>query len=65
MPYSKNTQLPPVVRKHLPARAQTIFRETFNQAFKRYFKEETSFRVAWAAVKKLYQKNTKGMWLKK
>jgi len=65
MPYSKNTQLPPGVRKHLPARAQTIFRETFNQALKRYPKEETAFRVAWTVIKKQYQKDKKGMWVKK
>ncbi|MGB1547359.1 MAG: ChaB family protein [Alphaproteobacteria bacterium] len=36
MPYVKNTDLPDPVRKHLPAHAQTIYRESFNNAFEAF-----------------------------
>jgi cation transport regulator len=62
MPYATNTDLPPSVRQHLPEQAQDIFREAFNHAWQTYGAreparvEEIAFRVAWAAVKKQYQK---------
>ena len=61
MPYRANRNLPLSVRSHLPAHAQDIFRETFNDAWLRYAKtgarrEEVAHRVAWAAVKKTYRK---------
>ena len=63
MPYSKNTQLPAPVRKHLPSRAQTIFRNAFNASFRKYG-EISGFKIAWSAVKKEYRK--KGdRWVKK
>ncbi|MGC1523256.1 MAG: ChaB family protein [Steroidobacteraceae bacterium] len=63
MPYLANDDLPSAVRQHLPAHAQDIFRETFNNAWRHYGvsqpsqREEIAFRVAWAAVKKLYRKS--------
>ena len=75
MPFSKNTQLPLTIRKHLPVGAQTIFREVFNQAWHRHenpkyrkpgtTQEETAHRIAWFAVKKSYQKGKSGKWIKK
>ena len=60
MPYQANADLPPSVRNHLPERAQNIFRETFNHAFAAHERdprqEEAAFRIAWAAVKKRYEK---------
>jgi cation transport regulator len=62
MPYASNTDLPPSIRHHLPEHAQGIFREAFNHAWQTYGErepdrvEEVAFRVAWAAVKKQYQK---------
>ena len=57
MPYSTNKELPDSVRKNLPQGAQTIFRKAFNNAFKQYKGAEVRcFRVAWAAVKKVYKK---------
>jgi cation transport regulator len=62
MPYSTNEDLPEGVRAHLPPHAQDIFRETFNSAWQRYGitepgrREEIAFRVAWAAVKRRYQR---------
>lgn len=75
MPYKTNSDLPESVSDHLPAHAQTIYREAFNSAWDQYDKpserrngdsrEETSHQVAWAAVKKTYEKNDKtGDWVK-
>jgi cation transport regulator len=60
MPYDLNADLPPSVRSHLPEYAQDIFREAFNHAHGAHAhdprQEEAAFRIAWAAVKKAYQK---------
>lgn len=55
MPYARNADLPPEVRR-LPKAAQDIFRAAFNAAFEEYGSEEAAFRVAWAAVKRKYRK---------
>jgi cation transport regulator len=54
------------VRLHLPAHAQEIFLEAFNNAYEEYVDpykrrsgallEETANRIAWAAVKRRYVK---------
>jgi cation transport regulator len=47
----------------LPHHAQVIFRQAFNHAFETYGGDETrAFRVAWAAVKRAYQK-VGGEWI--
>jgi len=60
MPYARDEDLPPSVRNHLPPHAQEIFRSAFNHAWQTYRQsarvEEIAHRVAWAAVKKRYQK---------
>jgi cation transport regulator len=60
MPYASNAELPPGVRRHLPAAAQDIYREAFNHAWVSYSgdirREEIAHRVAWAAVKHKYEK---------
>jgi cation transport regulator len=62
MPYASNDDLPASVRNHLPPHAQDIFRSAFNHAWQSYSRakpasvEEIAHRVAWAAVKKRYQK---------
>lgn len=60
MPYRSNADLPPAVQTHLPADAQSIYREAFNHAWTTYKddprQEEIAHRVAWAAVKKTYCK---------
>lgn len=62
MPYTTNAALPPSVRSHLPAPAQDIFREAFNHAFERYPEDEArAFRIAWAAVKRRFEK-IDGVW---
>jgi len=74
MPYKTSKELPERVRKNLPAGAQTIFRKAYNNAWEQYkdpkerrrgaSREETANRVAWAAVKQVYMKNTSGKWVK-
>ena len=60
MPYQDNADLPPSVRSHLPEHAQTIFREAINHAYAAHAhdprQEEAAFRIAWAAVKRVYKK---------
>lgn len=60
MPYFDNADLPPSVRAHLPEHAQDMFREAFNHAFAEHQgdprQEEAAFRIAWAAVKRRYEK---------
>ncbi len=65
MPYASNDDLPPSVRDHLPPHAQDIFREAFNHAFARHADEATVFRIAWAAVKRRYEKAADGEWVPK
>ena len=75
MPYDKLEDLPERVKDNLPTHAQKIFLEAFNNAWKEYkdpgdcrgseSREETTFKVAWAAVKKEYQKSSSGKWVKK
>ena len=52
MPYSTNTDLPPAVRRSLPAHAQDIYREAFNHAFSVHAgdprQEQASHRIAWS-----------------
>ena len=61
MPYSRNSDLPESVRSHLPPHAQDIFREAFNHAFVAHQgdprQEEAAHRIAWAAVKRRYEKS--------
>ncbi|PRQ01189.1 putative cation transport regulator ChaB [Enhygromyxa salina] len=67
MPYATNSDLPESVKDNLPAHAQDIYREAFNSAWEQYkdpkerrdkddTREETAHKVAWAAVKKKYEK---------
>lgn len=70
MPYSSIAQLPESVKSNLPAHAQDIYKEAFNSAYEEYKDEaddleELAHRVAWSAVKKVYQKNNEGRWVRK
>jgi cation transport regulator len=66
MPYQTNLQLPLSVQNHLPLRAQSIYREAFNHAFTAHAgeadREARSHRIAWAAVKRAYEKDD-GVWV--
>jgi cation transport regulator len=74
MPYERNADLPDNVRNNLPKHAQDIYREAFNSAWDQYTdpkerrghasREETAHKVAWAAVKKVYEKTDEG-WTRK
>lgn len=67
MPYRVNANLPEPIRRHLPAEAQSIYREAFNHAWQTYqddaAREEIAHRVAWAAVKRRYRKGADGYWV--
>ena len=65
MPYKKISDLPDSVKNHLPKKAQEIFLEAFNSAFKQYDDEATVFKVAWSAVKKKYEKGSDDHWHQK
>ena len=66
MPYAHNGDLPPAVRDNLPEHAQDIYREAFNHAFASHGgdprQEEAAHRIAWAAVKRRYVKES-GVWV--
>ncbi|HKR81472.1 MAG TPA: putative cation transport regulator ChaB [Candidatus Saccharimonadales bacterium] len=75
MPYKQTSELPDSVKSALPAHAQDIYKDAFNNAWDQYKdpkerrgdsgREETAHRVAWAAVKKSYKKSEDGKWHKK
>jgi len=60
VPYRTNADLPASIRRRLPPHAQDIYREAFNHAFAAHIddprQEEAAFRIAWAAVKRIYVK---------
>ncbi|MDQ2077575.1 ChaB family protein [Marinimicrobium sp. ABcell2] len=66
MPYKSNEELPDNVKGNLPLHAQEIYRKAHNSAWDQYKdpeerrgdadREETSHKVAWAAVKQEYHK---------
>ena len=75
MPYHSNAELPKSVKDHLPKHAQEIYREAYNSAWDQYedpeerrgdaSREETSHKVAWAAVKQDYEKGDDDDWHRK
>jgi len=74
MPYAELTELPDSVRDNLPKHAQAIYLAAYNNAWDQYkdaedrrgdaTREETAHRVAWAAVKQIYEKNANARWVK-
>jgi cation transport regulator len=75
LPYKSISDLPASVRKNLPEHAQEIYLKAFNNAWDEYSnpkerrgnasREETSHKVAWSAVKKVYEKDERsGGWKK-
>jgi cation transport regulator len=62
MPYKSTKDLPQQV-KQLPVSAKRIFLKAFDNSFKKYGEEE-SFKIAWAAVKRIYAKKGE-TWVKK
>ena len=67
MPYKKVSDLPDSVKNNLPKHAQEIYLEAYNSAWDEYdqpqvrrsgaTREEPAHKVAWAAVKKKYEKD--------
>ena len=64
--YRTNDDLPENIKANLPNHAQHIYLEAFNSAWEQYknpserrgstSREETAYKVAWAAVKEVYKK---------
>lgn len=67
MPYATNSDLPKRVREAMPAAAQSIFREVFNNVIEDEGTTEASaFAQAYGAVENAgYHQNTEGDWVKK
>lgn len=67
MPYQNNSDLPARVREAMPAKAQSIFRNTFNSVMAGEGATEASaFAQAYGAVENAgYHQNTEGDWVKK
>ncbi len=74
MPYRKRSDLPEAVKGSLPKHALDIYIEAYNNAWEEYAdpadrrgedtREEVAHKVAWAAVKKKYEKKS-GRWVAK
>lgn len=72
MPFPTVATLPPTLRKILPKHAQDIYKEAFSHAYDQYKnpddrrgdegREEVAHKVAWSAVKRVYQRGTDGNW---
>lgn len=66
MPYPNTSDRPKKVKDTLPAHAEEIFQKAFNSAYEEYKDpskrrgneslEEVANKVAWAAVKRVYEK---------
>ena len=67
--YKTIADLPPPVKANLPAKAQEIFLAAYNSAWKQHRAEDkaeiTCNSIAWASVKKSFDKNPKGEWIAK
>lgn len=64
MPYKKIEDLPEPIRNNLPKHAQEIYKSAFNNAYIHYKSEMTARKVAWGAVKQVYEKRD-GVWKRK
>ena len=73
MPFNSREELPDRVRKVLPAHAQEIYLSAYNNAWDEYKRAEkrrdadretVAHKVAWSAVKQVYEKGESGRWRK-
>lgn len=73
MPFRNISDLPGAVTDYLPKHGQEIYLAAYNNAWDEYkdkderrgdaTREETAHKVAWAAVKNVYEKNKQsGKW---
>lgn len=76
MPYKDESELPEVVRHSLPKHGQAIYLAAYNNAYDEYSDpakrrgmdsaETVAHKVAWAAVKKEFEKDAvTGQWVKR
>ena len=74
MPYDSEESLPENVKRNLPLHGQRIYKEAYNNAYDEYkdpddrygdaSREEVAHKVAWSAVKNVYEK-ADGRWRRK
>jgi cation transport regulator len=68
MPYTSITELPASVRHVLPTKAQHLFLKVFNEAWTKHRdlpikeREVVCFKIAWAIIKRSFEKNRIGLW---
>lgn len=72
MPYRTTEDLPESVQNVLPKHGQEIYLKAFNSAYDEYKepserrgdtdREETAHKVAWSAVKNVYEKGSDDKW---
>jgi cation transport regulator len=70
MPYGSNSELPESIRSVLPVKAQDIYRGAYNGADSgtcrgREDREACCAAIAWAAVKRLFERGEGGQWRRK
>lgn len=73
MPYEEKNELPKQVKENLPRHAQRIYLKAYNSAWEQYAdpkdrygdasREEVAHKVAWSAVKQVYEKDNQGDWV--
>ena len=64
MPYKSISDLPSSVKGSLPEHAQEIYRGAFNSSYNTDSDDIKASRIAWGAVKRVYEK-VDGEWIKK
>lgn len=57
--------VPDRIRHVLPPHGQHIYESAFHNAWTRYKEDEVAHRVAWNAVKRVYERSDKGVWVVK
>ncbi|MEX0649467.1 MAG: ChaB family protein [Candidatus Andersenbacteria bacterium] len=63
MPYERRSELPKPIKENVPQHGQDIYRKAYNSAYDQHHgNEERASKVAWAAVKRKFEKGAEGHW---
>ena len=63
MPYTNNEELPSALKK-LPSKAQSLYRQVFNEMYAKHKDDSKASTIAWTVVKKQF-KQVDGKWVAK
>jgi len=63
--YNSNNELPESIKNNLPLKAQSIWREIFNNAYKEYRDDKKSCEVAWSGLEKAGWEKENDRWVEK